>query len=681
MITFNKNKQKDKQESPLITMHSYTHPEIEKEIKKLEDKLPKEAEKAGKKLGLVGRPLPDDNILPVEYSYLQEAQAVNEIIKSEITGHVLSTFQKVKDKQKEIERLGIDSDDRVEKEIEKATAAKDNSLTDLKSLFEGKIKRAKEQVKHWNEVLTNAQHQTALIAKEAKNAFSLWVYLALLGLIGIGEFPLTYQLFLSLGNDLIATIAISIGLTAALIIIAHYYGLFLKQYFAENKKRGILVSIGVNSIVIAVFVGVGVMRATAEGGNSSLMLFGLINCLVFWCGVAISYFYHPKDKEAAQELSRLKTENKNSLKELQKAEAKEEEIQKTYDTEQERIMDEYRERIEKAESSEHPLIEELNNLKASFHAIWAYGQAKENQVSAIKDKALQTFRTANYLSRKDKTPIAYWEEDLPALKKHFQNFADFFNANQGNLTESNTQSTFTPPKRNLGLTMILALAMFATACSPTKSEPVRSKIVVGIDITDSITQPIHEVSTHLLEQFEANEAEIYNAEIFLLSDVSNNHSYTATWEYGSVIENPDKRDARKLVFVDELDSLFKEALSHPQGREYSRIYYPICRALYALANSKAQFKCLVLFTDLLENDPEVFSIYAPYGQKQLVKHPEVVKAAFENECQLPSLEGINIKVIHRNVRETDRMVWLMQGFYQELLEAKGASVSYHANFK
>ena len=137
-----------------------------------------------------------------------------------------------------------------------------------------------------------------------------------------------FELFLGLGHNTLITFLIAIGIAGAVVIIYHFYSAYVRQNIKNNPEQVKKVSKFVNIIIIAVFLSISIMRMVLTGGNPMFLFFGLFNYLLFLAGTVAGYYYSPEDKEAAQELIRLKKEVKICEAELTKAEIELEQIQK-----------------------------------------------------------------------------------------------------------------------------------------------------------------------------------------------------------------------------------------------------------------------------------------------------------------------------------------------------------------
>ncbi|TND10175.1 MAG: hypothetical protein FD123_423 [Bacteroidetes bacterium] len=131
---------------------------------------------------------------------------------------------------------------------------------------------------------------------------------------------------------------------------------------------------------------------------------------------------------------------------------------------------------------------------------------------------------------------------------------------------------------------------------------------------------------------------------------------------------------------------FKDSIAHILSRPgkdsslpHSSVYLPIVQELTALAQSKADRRFLVVYSDLMENTPEL-SFYGKKTLKHLEREPEIIKTLFEQYAPVPKLSCITVYLIHEPTdAEHDRIYRIVSGFYKSLLEEHGATVHISAN--
>ncbi|GEM_PF-5314833 len=656
-------------------------PVVDRKIQHLEVELPAQAEKEGELLARIKKPSTSETKLtPAEQGYVDTIQGVVEQNRSRVGGKLQTLYQQGMRIKQEIERQGLSFDNRQQQEIDQVEIQQEKALLQTDTHFQGKIERANEQMERCHEQHSQAQHQLALISPEAQYGFHKAVYILVLIAVFLGEIPQLFASFLAFGWNIAVVVLLVMGVSASQCLIAHFLGMYAKQSNAPQKKQTIrLVAIG----MLVFFLATGLMRIGELGSFLSLIFFTILNTILFFAATWASMMFHPKNKEAFQKKQRLTQEVAEKANALFQAEARAEDVQRAYEAEYERIRETHTAQIEALQAHVHPLIREDESIQSRFFDTWQYGQAIEQQAVAIKNLTIQRFRQANYATRMESERPPYWNDPLPELHLYFENFNEFFD--ESNQSHPSAEPAMIPRAggfASAAVSLLMLVSATLGGCQLVDSAPVTSKVVAAIDVTDSLQIPVHQTAEHLLALLEetpgSKPPNHYEASFFLLEDVSLNHRYQTEWDYGSVLENPQKREQRKQAFVDHLDDLMSQALDAPYGRQYSRLYLPLCRCLNELAQDDARYKRLVIFSNLLENS-EVFSAYETGGVEALLNAPDSVMLAFQNECQLEPLTGIEIIIVHRPDRSTDRLVLHMQRLYQSLLETKGARVNIKPN--
>jgi len=133
--------------------------------------------------------------------------------------------------------------------------------------------------------------------------------------------------------------------------------------------------------------------------------------------------------------------------------------------------------------------------------------------------------------------------------------------------------------------------------------------------------------------------------------------------------------------ISDFFAFIKESLSviEDNGKNRSSVYLPIARELTVISNDKADEKNFIVYSDLMENTPEV-SFYDPKTFQELISSPETFIERFNKLSNLPDLTGIHIFLIYQpSNTKADEEYRTVSSFYKKLLETKGATVHIQAN--
>lgn len=133
------------------------------------------------------------------------------------------------------------------------------------------------------------------------------------------------------------------------------------------------------------------------------------------------------------------------------------------------------------------------------------------------------------------------------------------------------------------------------------------------------------------------------------------------------------------TFKATLPSLLDSVLSDTAGKPNSSIYLPIAEELTRLSKTTADRKVLVIYSDLMENAPDL-SFYSPNIFALFRTNPDKVKAMLFAKTKLPNLTGIEIILIyHPKNAQDDAVFRTVSNFFSTMFSQAGATVTISAN--
>jgi hypothetical protein len=232
--------------------------------------------------------------------------------------------------------------------------------------------------------------------------------------------------------------------------------------------------------------------------------------------------------------------------------------------------------------------------------------------------------------------------------------------------------------KTIGIIFILLFLSILTALV-TYHKPVSTEISVLGDITDSLLAKPDAKEIIRLYNFSNNNK--WNAALFRFADVTD-VSMNRTSEFkmeseNKWLSNEPERDKE----IKKFQSGISEVLSANEsfGREHSSVYLPIAHELIRLSESKLEKRMLLVYSDLMENTPDL-SFYDKRDFQLLVSNPDSLKKLFTQWEPLPSLNGIAVFLIYQPADiDADWKFKEVSGFYKKFLEDKGAQVNVLAN--
>ncbi|MEO5644466.1 MAG: hypothetical protein ABIQ40_02080 [Bacteroidia bacterium] len=227
----------------------------------------------------------------------------------------------------------------------------------------------------------------------------------------------------------------------------------------------------------------------------------------------------------------------------------------------------------------------------------------------------------------------------------------------------------------------LVAMLVLLGCATADGQRKHIEYAVMIDLTDSIKVVPDENSVVSDLGIDGNIWSSVNFSLGNFTDVS----YTPR-AHLSLAKAPGRLSASEftrkrevVAFKATLTTLLDSARSDTSGKPNSSLYLPIVEELTRLSNSTADRKVLVIFSDLMENSPDV-SFYSPNTLALLRTNPDKVKAMLFAKAKLPNLKGIEIKLIYQPKNAKDDAVFrTVSQFFSSMFTEAGATVTISAN--
>lgn len=240
---------------------------------------------------------------------------------------------------------------------------------------------------------------------------------------------------------------------------------------------------------------------------------------------------------------------------------------------------------------------------------------------------------------------------------------------------------------------IFSLLIFLLICSSCKEEKVTTtKICVLIDVSDERFKKENYVSENVpkllkLMNLDKQTGGFSGGEIklSLINEISDSKSETVkikTGVTGLMGENPLNRKDEVEKFYFDLESSFSKILTEANwGTDASKIYQKVTRELLKMKNSEADFKYLIIYSDMLENS-NMFSFYGVNWKTNIQKMMEDPGATLEQLSKigpaLPDLSEFNIYIITSRTSENDEKINLSEQFWTSIFEYQGAIVNFNS---
>jgi hypothetical protein len=222
---------------------------------------------------------------------------------------------------------------------------------------------------------------------------------------------------------------------------------------------------------------------------------------------------------------------------------------------------------------------------------------------------------------------------------------------------------------------ILGIALLITACTV---EPKRTTTDIPIlyDVTE--LQQAKPVAAEIIPLYDLD-ADIWNAATFSFKEVTD-VSYTKRTAFtlpegGNRLRASSYTRKREVKqFTDSITAFLDSLTVDTVGRPHSSIFVPLAEELNRLAESTAERRILIVYSDLKENAMGL-SFYDKQTLAQLQQNPEKIKEKLRQKAPLAELKGIAVYIVYepRNTADDD-LFQKISKIYTEILKDKGATV-------
>ena len=373
----------------------------------------------------------DDFTTPVEFEIRSKYQAEVEALYQ--TGQqALNDLREKKLKAVEQE-LGELDKEKIEVLIEEAETTKNKQIAELNINHLDTVKDIENSPHYQNEKKRFDKIRTRweqVSEKHNRQELNIqfkpyWAYILLLFGIGIAEFPLNNQVFISFRETPLLTLIMAGVLVITLPFLAHAAGKVLKQVKDRSIYPFVFVALFATVISISYFTALLRTNYLEELGvqENQLVLdqwtFFTIGIILFMVGTMASFFAHDSSNEFAEVYKKYHREEEQFLK-LQKEVSDKRATEKDhFDAERKRIQKEYTEKIEALKNKRQTLKTQKTELTGNYDKIMAFCQGMERKINSNYKEVIYNYRDTNLTYRNNHKQPKSWGEILPDLEGHF----------------------------------------------------------------------------------------------------------------------------------------------------------------------------------------------------------------------------------------------------------------------
>lgn len=252
-----------------------------------------------------------------------------------------------------------------------------------------------------------------------------WAYVLLLFAIGLAEFPLNNQVFLTFRETPLLTLIMSGVLVITLPFLAHAAGKFLKQIRERTVYPFILFILVVAAVTISYFTSILRTNYIAKYGTTETELaldqwtFFTIGIILFLVGSVASFFAHDDSIEFSEVYHKFHQEEKEFQvvqKEVNDKRAAEKE---DFNRQRKTIQQEYNQKTEGLKNRLQYLKNRKTEIAGNFNKILACYKGLERKINNYCKEAIYSYRDTNLTYRNNHKQPRAWSELVPDLKGYF----------------------------------------------------------------------------------------------------------------------------------------------------------------------------------------------------------------------------------------------------------------------
>ncbi|WP_346856747.1 hypothetical protein [uncultured Draconibacterium sp.] len=339
-----------------------------------------------------------------ENTFKQVNEELNELDETKITG-LLTEVEN--EKTKKLEELTLNHLDTV-KDIENSPH------------YQLEKKRFDKIKNRWEEVSEKHNRQESNIQFKP-----YWAYILLLLGIGIAEFPLNNQVFISFRETPLLTLIMAGVLVITLPFLAHAAGKLLKQVKERSIYPILFIILFLTVGTISYFTALLRSNYLGELGvaEEQLLLdqwtFFTIGVILFMVGTVASFFAHDSSNEFHEVYKKYHREEEQFLKLQKEVSDKRAAEKENFDAERKRIQNECSDKTEALKNKLQSLKSKKTEITGNYKKVLAFCQGMERKINNHFKEAIFNYRDTNLTYRNNHRQPKAWGELVPDLKGYF----------------------------------------------------------------------------------------------------------------------------------------------------------------------------------------------------------------------------------------------------------------------
>jgi hypothetical protein len=243
--------------------------------------------------------------------------------------------------------------------------------------------------------------------------------------IGIAEFPLNNQVFISFRETPLLTLIMAGVLVIALPFLAHAAGKVLKQSNEHRIYPFVFVVLLATVAAISYFTALLRTNYLDELGvpPEQLVLdqwtFFTIGIILFMVGTVASFFAHDSSNEFAEVFKKYHAEEEKFLNIQNEVNDKRNAEKQYFDSERKRIQKEFSEKTEELKNRLQKLKSQKTETTGNYKKVLAFCQGMERKINNHFKEALFNYRDTNLTFRNNHKQPRAWASEVTDLKSYF----------------------------------------------------------------------------------------------------------------------------------------------------------------------------------------------------------------------------------------------------------------------
>ncbi len=336
---------------------------------------------------------------------------------------------------KELEQLSPERIELLLNEAEKEKARKLDELTgnhldtvkDIENSphYQTSKKRYERVRNRWEEVSKKHDRQELNIHFKP-----YWAYILLLFGIGIAEFPLNNQVFISFRETPLLTLIMAGVLVITLPFLAHAAGKILKQSKSHKIYPFLFILLVLTVASVSYFTALLRTNYLEELGvpEGQLFLdrwtFFTIGMILFMVGTIASFFAHDDSSEFTEVYQKFHKEEEEFVQVEKEVNDKRAQEKADYDTRRKEIQNEYSQKTELFKNRIQDLNKEKIQIAGNYNKVLAFCQGMERKINSNFKETIFNYRDTNLTFRNNHKQPKSWEQSVTNLNGYFSEFSE-----------------------------------------------------------------------------------------------------------------------------------------------------------------------------------------------------------------------------------------------------------------